>query len=518
LQWLKRIRIVVAIFIFFALTLIFLDFGNVIPVGLYSFFVSTQLIPSFIRTLVVLSSASFGIFFVLVVTVLFGRVYCSTLCPLGILQDIVIRIAKRINRRRRFQYKKQYYTLHYFLFVLTGIFAFSGSVILLNLFEPFSNYGRILSNLMSPLLVLANNMFGYILGHFGFMFLFQIPILHINPVSVLASLSFLTLVTYLSYNHGRLFCNLLCPAGAFLGLLSRFSFFKIVIDKNNCKECGLCERVCKANCIQSSLMEIDFAACVGCFNCLAACPTIGMSYKRRWTKLSNKSNETNVGRRNVLKISVLPALGLLMPIDRVEDAAGRSQNGFNENRRHPISPPGSLGVERFSSLCTACHLCVSSCPTQVLLPSFLEYGIAGVFQPKMNYDASYCNFDCVLCSQICPTGAILPLDVSSKKEAQIGRAQFVREDCIVVKKNIDCGACSEHCPTKAVFMVPYSEYLMIPEINNDICIGCGACEHACPARPNKAIYVKPNTIHQKAHRPKMKKAEQTFDSSQEFPF
>ncbi len=518
MQWLKRIRIAVAIVFFLALTLLFLDFGNVIPIGIHGFFISTQLVPSFIRTLIVLSSASFGLFFVLVITVLFGRVYCSALCPLGILQDIVIRIAKRLNKRRRFKYKEQHYILHYSVFVLTGVFAFSGSVILLNLFEPFSNYGRILSNLVSPFVVVANNMLGYILGLFGFMFLFQIPILHVTLVSVIASLSILTLVTYLSYNHGRLFCNLLCPAGAFLGLLSRLSLFKIVIDKNNCKECGLCERVCKANCIKSSSMEIDFAACIGCFNCLAACPTVGMSYKGRWTKLSDTSKEADGGRRNVLKISVLPALGLLMPVIRIESTVGRIQNGFSENRQHPISPPGSLGVKRFSTLCTACHLCISSCPTQVLLPSFLEYGIAGVFQPKMNYDASYCNFDCALCSQVCPTGAILPLDVPSKKEVQIGKVQFVKDDCIVVTKKKDCGACSEHCPTKAVTMVPYEKKLMIPEINNEICVGCGACEHACPVRPSKAIYVSANQIHQKAKKPQSKKTEPSFDSSQEFPF
>jgi polyferredoxin len=468
--------------------------------------------------MVVLSGVSFGLFIILLVTVLFGRVYCSTLCPLGTLQDIVIRIAKRINKRRRFKFKEQHYFMHYSLFVLTGIFAFFGSVILLNLFEPFSNYGRILSNLMNPFVALVNNVLVYILSLFGSMFLFQIPILHVNPISVLASLSFLVLVTYLSYRHGRLFCNLLCPAGALLGLLSRFSFFKIVIDKNNCKECGLCERVCKANCIKSSSKEIDFAACIGCFNCIDACPTIGMSYQKRWKKLPKLSNEADVGRRNVLRISVLPALGMLLPVIGVENAGGRSQNGFNENRKYPISPPGSLGVERFSSLCTACHLCVSSCPTQVLIPSFLEYGITGVFQPKMNYEASYCNFDCTFCSQVCPTGAILPLDLSSKQAVQIGKVQYVREDCIVVTKNKDCGACSEHCPTKAVYMVPYGESLMIPEINDEICIGCGACEHACPVQPDKAIYVKSNMIHQKALKPETKKAEQAFDSSQEFPF
>jgi ferredoxin len=516
LQWLKRIRIGVAIFFFLALTLLFLDFGNVIPIGIHTFVVSTQLVPSFMRSLVVLSSASFGCFFVLVITVFFGRVYCSTFCPLGILQDVVIRLAKRINRRRRFRYKEQHYFLHYSLFLLTAVLAICGSVFLLNLFEPFSNYGRILSNLISPFVVLANNVLGYVLGLFGFMFLFQIPILHISFVSVLASLSIFALVVYLSYNHGRLFCNLLCPAGAFLGLLSRVSIFKIVIDNNNCKECGLCERVCKANCIQSSLKEIDFAACIGCFNCLKACPTRGMSYKGRWTKVTPK--EANSGRRKVLKLSIVPALGLLVPEIGIDSTTGSRNNGFNENRKHPISPPGSLGVGRFSTLCTACHLCISSCPTQVLLPSFLEYGFTGVFQPKMNYDLSYCNFDCILCSQVCPTGAILPLDISSKKEVQIGKVQFIKDDCIVVSKKKDCGACSEHCPTKAVKMIPYEKKLMIPEVDNEVCVGCGACEHACPVQPSKAIYVSANQIHQKAKKPESKKLESSFDASQEFPF
>lgn len=514
---LKRIRIVVAILFFLAITLIFVDINNVVPAGVCLFFGSTQIIPSFMRTLTVLSAASLGFFLVSILTILFGRFYCSTLCPLGILQDIVIRVAKRIDRRRRFKYKKQHYILHYLLFVVTTILAFSGSVILLNLFEPYSNYGRIVTNLLSPLVVAANNAISYLLGAFGYMLIHEIPILNINFITVFASFCILVLVTYLSYKHGRLFCNLLCPAGAYLGLLSRFSFYRIVIDGGNCKECGLCDRVCKAGCINSSSKEIDFAACIGCFNCIDSCPTNGISYQRRWKRNTSESSKADTGRREVLKSSVLPALGLLLPVIGDGKSEDESKNGYIENRKYPISPPGSLNIERFSSLCTACHLCISNCPTQVLFPSFLEYGITGVFQPRMNYDIGYCNYDCSHCSNICPTGALLPLG-SSKKEVQIGQVQFNKEDCIVVKNNTDCGACSEHCPTKAVYMVPYGEYLMIPETNIDICVGCGACEYVCPAEPNKAIYVKSNKVHQKALKPKTKKAEQIFDNSQEFPF
>ena len=427
-------------------------------------------------------------------------------------------LLNEINRRRRFKFKKQFYAIHYVIFILAVIFAFSGSLILLNLFEPFSNYGRILSNLVSPSVVLANNLLGNILGLFGLIFLFQIPLLHINVISVLSPLIFLGLVLYLSYNHGRLFCNLLCPAGALLGIISRFSIFKIVIDENNCKECGLCERVCKASCIDSDSMEIDFAACVGCFNCIDACPTVGMSYKGRWKKTSNILPIVNEGRRKILKTSVLPAIGLLLPEIGDDSIAAKNHRDFDESHKHPISPPGSISVEHFSSRCTACHLCVSSCPTQVLSPSFIEYGIAGIFQPKMNYSASYCNFDCVICGQVCPTGAILPLDSSIKKQVQIGKAHFVKDDCIVVTKKKDCGACSEHCPTKAVKMIPYEQRLVIPEVNDEICVGCGACEHACPVQPRKAIYINSNPVHLIAKKPKSEKIEPSFDSKQDFPF
>lgn len=135
----------------------------------------------------------------------------------------------------------------------------------------------------------------------------------------------------------------------------------------------------------------------------------------------------------------------------------------------------------------------------------------------MNYSASYCNYDCVICSQVCPTGAILPLDSVSKKEVQIGKANFVKDDCIVVTKKTDCGACSEHCPTKAVHMVPY-DHLRLPEVNDEICVGCGACEHACPTKPRKAIYVNANAVHLKAKKPQIQKIENTLKSNQDFPF
>jgi ferredoxin len=152
----------------------------------------------------------------------------------------------------------------------------------------------------------------------------------------------------------------------------------------------------------------------------------------------------------------------------------------------------------------------------VLQPSFLEYGIAGIMQPRMDYTVNYCNFECTLCGQICPTGAIQTLLPDEKKLVQTGKTQFVKEDCIVETKKTDCGACSERCPTKAVKMIPYGK-LFLPEVDNQYCVGCGACEHACPTKPRKAIFVQSSPIHGVAK----KRQDQRLEAPvlpQEFPF
>jgi ferredoxin-type protein NapF len=195
-----------------------------------------------------------------------------------------------------------------------------------------------------------------------------------------------------------------------------------------------------------------------------------------------------------------------------ERPAGKIPNPKN----HPVSPPGSVSIKHFTDRCTACHLCVTVCPTSVLQPSFLEYGFLGMSQPHMDYSVEYCNFECTKCGEVCPTGAILPLTVEDKKLEQTGQVQFIIEKCIVYTDNTACGSCSEHCPTQAVKMVPYKEGLTIPETDTEICIGCGACEFACPVKPHEAIYVDGNAVHQVAKAPHIEELE--LQEQEEFPF
>jgi ferredoxin len=141
----------------------------------------------------------------------------------------------------------------------------------------------------------------------------------------------------------------------------------------------------------------------------------------------------------------------------------------------------------------------------------------GLMQPYMDYHSGFCNFDCTLCSEICPAGAILPVDPEVKKLEQIGIAKFIEGNCVVYTDNTDCGACSEHCPTKAVDMVPYKDGLTIPKVDETICIGCGACEYACPTRPYRAIYVEGNLVHKQAEKPVHEEIK-IEDKGEDFPF
>ncbi|MBI4645616.1 MAG: 4Fe-4S dicluster domain-containing protein [Bacteroidia bacterium] len=220
-------------------------------------------------------------------------------------------------------------------------------------------------------------------------------------------------------------------------------------------------------------------------------------------------------RREFL-LNISSGVLVLAGLNKILTACSINNSGSdNIKKQNIVSPPGSKSLQHFTSACTACHLCVSSCPTQVIQPSFLEYGFFNIMQPRMDFNNGFCNYECTVCGKLCPTGAILPVTVEEKKLIQTGVAHFYKNECIVVTKGTDCGACSEHCPTKAVNMIPYSG-LFLPEVNEEICIGCGACEFACQVTPVKAIIVKGNMVHKKAKLPVTEKKK--IQVTDDFPF
>jgi ferredoxin-type protein NapF len=451
-----------------------------------------------------------GFLFILLTSFIFGRFYCSFLCPLGILQDIFIRIFRGSQKRHTFQ--RSYRLVAYCILVLTIVTAILGSLTFVNLLDPYSLFGRIAAHPFKSLVLWFNNIIVGVFEQFD-IYALMVRKQHYIPFSILTiSIGSFGMVLAFSIISGRAYCNTICPVGALLGIASSFSLFRFVIDKKKCRTCRSCEGVCKAGCIDIDKLEIDPSRCVACFNCVDACQKTAVVYQAQPAVPS--SSQWVPSRRSFL-VSTAAVSGTyfsaLSPVRLSSIEAA-------QRRQMPIMPPGSKSIAHFMQYCTACHLCVSVCPTNVMTPAYLEYGVCGIMQPKLNYLQGHCDFDCNACGQVCPTGAITPLLLQDKKLTQTGIVSLNKAKCIVYVKKKHCGACGEACPTHAIFPVEKG-LVLFPEIDMDYCIGCGACEHACPTKP-KAITVTSKIVHSKAKKyvPSASTIQTAGEHNNGFPF
>lgn len=475
-----------------------------------------QFFPSFIEfTVTFLAGGGAGFILISVITLIYGRAYCSFLCPLGTLQDGVIRVRTKILQKS-FKFDKPQNLLKYGTLALVIILMIAGVPVLLNLLDPFANFGRITVDLVRPAYVYLNNVIAYVLNTFDIYAVRPRSVHYISPDIAGAVAGFLLLVIILPLWKGRLYCNTLCPVGGILSLLASVSLYKLKIVKENCTACGLCEKACKSQCIDYKNHELDFSRCVDCYNCVDACKFGAVKYVKKQKPVVTK--EYAEGRKNAIAVITTGAGAAFLYMSGASKLLAKIDSGLTElGMDNIITPPGSKDVKRFMSKCIACHMCVSNCPTKVLTPASTHSGIDGIMQPRMDFDNSYCNYSCTVCSHICPTSAILPLTVEQKKITQIGVAKFQESKCVVKTKGAHCTICNEYCPTKACSMVPYGDKgLQIPKVIEDLCIGCGACEHMCPARPKKAIFVQAKAIHGKARIPD--KTKQVVKQTKAFPF
>lgn len=514
---LKALRIALSVLFFLAIGLLFVDFRELIPPAWSDRILFLQFTPSVVHFLTVPVLAASGFLAVTLLTLLFGRVYCSTICPLGVLQDIAGWMAKKTHLIRRYKFKKAQRVLRYSFLSAALLVLLGGSLFAINLLDPYSIFGRIFSDLVRPGIVVVNNWLAVLLVKVDVFWLYRYDMTLFTWKTAAFPAITLGVVLWLSLFHGRLYCNSVCPVGTLLGLLSKISLFRIRFDKVSCTRCGKCSSACKSSCIDFRNMQVDFSRCVSCFNCMQSCTSDSISYKPVWKK-TQAVDETDTNKRAFIA-KTLAYGATLAGFSGIPAATGANpvSPGLIPNKiNYPVCPPGSMSLKHFSDRCTACHLCVTACPTKVLQPAFLEYGFTGMMQPRMDFNTEYCNYDCTICSEVCPTGAILPLTTDDKHSTQIGKVHFVIEKCVVYTDGTACGSCSEHCPTQAVRMVPYSDNLTIPETTEAICVGCGACEYACPVKPYKAIYVDGNPVHLVAEAPTIEELE--HNASEEFPF
>lgn len=502
---LKWSRVILAILFFLPVTFFFVDFTDVLP-DRFSRLLEFQFIPALLGGFVGIMVLQAAIAF------LFGRIYCSVFCPAGILQDIINRLycigKKKKKGSRRFLFRKPLNLLRYGLLAATVVFAVFGFTGLVMLLDPYSNFGRIATNLFRPIVMWANNLIADLLMRFDNYSFYHVTVSTVTTSALIAAVVALGLFIVLVAFRGRLFCNTLCPVGSLLGLISRYSLFRISFDKSGCIQCGKCEYSCKAEAIDATRMTVDTSRCVTCFNCVSACSKNGLAYKFNPVFKNKQSglaaNDLSIdtsglnkpnGRRHFLTTTVAIAGSAPIVSAIAERVSTETEMEKEIKAWPPVTPPGSLSLERFKDKCTACHLCVVQCPSHVLRPAGLEHGFDFLLRPKAAYIDSYCNYECTVCADVCPTDAIKPLTKEEKITTQVGIAKFIIDLCIVHTEKTDCGACSEHCPTQAVHMVPYEGTLTIPHVTEDLCIGCGGCESICPVRPVRAIIIKANKTH-----------------------
>lgn len=494
---LRKIRIGLSVIFFGLITFYLIDFTGILPNSFHRL-AHIQFVPA-------LLSLSIGILVSLVVlTLLFGRIYCSSICPLGIYQDVVRRISKATSKKKkRYSYSPAKTALRWMVVALVIIAFFCGINIAVALLDPYSAYGRVVVNVFKPVYMVGNNLFESVFSRFDNYTFYQVDASIREGSAFVIALITLLAVGFLAWRYGRTWCNTVCPVGTILGLLSRFSFFKVKIDLDKCNGCGVCATKCKASCINSKEHKIDYSRCVDCFDCLEACKQQALVYSPAFKSSKQLppegTSEATASKRRFLMTGLATvAVAPKLLAQAKETVATLSGQGKAYKKENPITPPGSVSRKYFQEHCTSCHLCVSKCPSHILKPAFMEYGLEGMMQPTVNFERGFCNFDCTVCGDVCPNGAIKPLTVEQKHLTQMGYVVFIKENCIVYTEGTSCGACSEHCPTQAVAMVPYKDGLTMPHVNKEICVGCGGCEYVCPSRPFRAIYIEGNPVQKEA--------------------
>lgn len=568
---LRKIRITLAAICFVAVTLLFLDFTGTLHLW-FGWLAKIQFLPA------VLALNFVVIAILLVLTLLFGRIYCSVICPLGIFQDCVSNLSsRRKGKKARFSYSKEIKWLRYGVLVLFVIALVAGLNALVALLAPYSAYGRMVQSLLAPVWQWGNNLLAWIAERQdSYAFETKDVWLKSLPTLIVAAVTFVVVVV-LAWRNGRTYCNTICPVGTTLSFFSRFAMFRPVIDKSKCKSCHACERKCKAACIDVDNHKIDYSRCVDCFDCIDSCRLGALKYRFAWgrgvgsgstgaktpqnapvgSKMTSDESKngqnrssaaptpvaepvvrqgsptaeatdngkgvstidatspvaepveaTDKGRRAflvggaaVIGGSLLSSIPMRAEEEEIKDK--KRDGGFAEvlpkkapNRKTPITPFGSESVEKFYKHCTACQLCVTVCPNNVLRPSSrLEH----LMQPEMSFEKGYCRPECVKCSEVCPAGAILKITPEEKTEWKVGTAGVDYDLCVVNRDGVSCGNCAHHCPVGAIRMVrknPNDEKSpRIPSVNEEKCIGCGACENLCPSRPISAITVNGYSVH-----------------------
>lgn len=359
---------------------------------------------------------------IIVLTLLFGRVYCSVLCPLGLLQEGFALIFRRKNvALKNWSYK-------YFIAAIVFGAMLGGTVYLVRLIDPYSVFGSAFSGAVWGLVFAAG-------------------------------------IALLVWFKGRYFCSNICPVGAVLGLLSKNALMQVYIDDEKCVACGRCASKCPSGSIDFKNKIVDNETCVKCFRCLNGCPKNAIYYgKKPDTKVSFNPER----RRFILGGAALVVLALA-----VKSGVEISKKVATKLKK-VILPAGAGNADDFANRCLNCNLCVQNCPMKIIKKADGEYPAVHI-----DYQDSFCDYNCHKCSEVCPSGAIKRLTLAEKQKTQIALAEIDENICI------KCGLCVMKCPAQAISRADGA----FPIVDANKCIGCGTCQTACPVKAIKVVGV-----------------------------
>lgn len=431
-------------------------------------------------------------FIIIALTFVFGRVFCSWICPLGTLIDIWNRLIKpRLKRELNLKYLK-YGVLTVLL--ISSLFG----VQFLGFADPFSLLVRGLAFSLDPMMnYLVSGFFDTVYAHapafisnltepmYQGLKTFVLP--YKQSFFHLAWLSFILLtgIFLLEFLGRRFWCRNLCPLGGLLALISKFSVFKRIPLKS-CSHCRLCESRCRMKAFDEN-SRFQSEECNLCMDCLEFCPDGITAFK---FSLPRPRPFVDITRRQIVLAGLT---GLALPV------LTRTQAVSKLPHDNIIRPPGAGDEIEFSALCVRCGECMKVCINNALQPLFLEKGIEGMFTPVLVPRMGYCEFNCTLCSGVCPTGALEKLTLDQKHGFVLGRAYFDKNKCMVYVREKSCIVCEEHCPVhdkaikfddKTVQREDGTSFLLKqPYVVEALCIGCGICEYVCPVEGAAAVRV-----------------------------
>ncbi|MBU4342676.1 MAG: 4Fe-4S binding protein [Candidatus Omnitrophica bacterium] len=435
-----------------------------------------------------------GIIFSLIMlalTLIVGRFFCGWVCPLGTIIDACGAISKRKTKLTQSK-NKTLRSIKFYILAVIAIFSFIGIQIAW-VFDPIVITARFVSLNLIPAVTLGfDKVFIFFIRQFNFygplydfyralksLFL-GVNVYYFSHSGII--FIFFLLIACSTLLAKRFWCRAICPLGAMYSLVARISFLRRIIE-----ECAGCLK-CKTNCRMAAInddLSYQKGECILCMDCIYDCPT----HKTRfaWSlpvpprRCNNASQPLHLRggttRREFIFLMLASFLSLGL--------------GFGKKAAvsKVIRPPGVLKEQEFLDRCIRCGNCMKVCITNGLQPSIFECGLDGIWTPRLVPEIGYCEYQCTLCGNVCPTGAIPRLSLEEKKKTRLGVAEVDRSICLVWAHNKECLVCEEHCPVsdKAIKLTEGFK----PYVDPRLCVGCGICQNKCPVRPQRAIKVSP---------------------------